>query len=106
MARKEVLEKINKIGNCENADERLVLLTELTDEVTADYDEAETIKDDLSKTKEKLIKAQESNLSYFNRLTQQKTPEEMQKNQTGVEQPKEDPQKSYNDLIAEFEQGK
>lgn len=97
------LSKVQEIGTCENQDDRLALLTTLSDEVSKDYDNMETLNTSLNETKEKLTKAQETNMAYFVRLTEQKTPEEILKNSTGVQQEKEKEYKSYNDLIKEYQ---
>lgn len=94
--------KVQEIGTCENQDDRLKLLTELNDEVSKDYDNIDLLHTSLTETQEKLKKAQETNMAYFLRLNEQKTPEEIQKNQTGVEKEKEKEYKSYDTMVDEF----
>lgn len=100
------IEKVQKIGTCENQDDRLTLLTELSDEVSKDYDHIETLNKSLSETQENLKKAQEKNMEFFLRLNDQKTAEDVQKNSTGVEKPVEKEHKSYEQLIDDFEKRK
>ena len=75
------------------------MLTELQDEVSKDYDNMDTLNNSLTETKEKLLKAQETNMLYFQRINDQKTPEEMLRNSTGGEKEKEKEYKSYGDLM-------
>ena len=100
------IEKVQKIGTCENQDDRLTLLTELSNEVEKDYDKIETLTKSLSETQENLKKAQETNMDFFTRLNDQKTADDVLKNSTGVEKPVEKEYKSYDQLIEDFEKRK
>lgn len=91
--------KVQEIGTCENQDDRLRMLTELQDEVSKDYDNMDTLNNSLTETKEKLLKAQETNMAYFLRINDQKTPQEMQNNAMGGEKEKEKEYKSYGELM-------
>lgn len=99
MEKNDMLKKIQEIGECENTDDRLTLLTDLSDEVSKDYDRFAELSKSLTETQENLRKSQETNMNYFKRLNEQKANVEIIENQTGMkeEEPKE--RKSYEDII-------
>lgn len=109
------LSKITEIGTCENQDDRLSLLTELSDGISKMYDDnatnetnykntIDTLNNSLSETKEKLIKSQEKNMEYFLRINSQKTSEQIKEGTTGIKNP-DDHKRSFEDLFKDEEGG-
>ena len=103
----EFLEKITNIGTCEEASERLTMLSELSEGVTNlynDYDLRQTTIDTLNETlknkDEKMSKLQEANMDLFLRVNAQTSKAEQTKVTTGIEQP-EDNKLKFEDLFKE-----
>lgn len=99
MDKNEVIQKIQDIGTCDNQDDRLAMLTELQDEVSKVYDNVDSLNTTLTETKEKLTKAQETNMDFFKRLAKQK-----EQNPEDDDEPEEKPKeyKSYEEILKEM----
>ncbi len=106
MDRDSFMERIKEIGSCEDATDRITLLTALTDEVGKIYDNMDslnetitTLNDSTSKDKELINKLQQANMDLFKRLGSNKTPEEINQNATGIEE--EPVKRKFEDLFKE-----
>lgn len=107
MDRDTFLSKITEIGTCEDDVQRRTLLTEISDEVSKMYDNAdessnniESLKKDIEKNKEDMEELRKANMELFKRLGAPKTPEEQQKASTGISEPEEHKRK-FEDLFNE-----
>ena len=106
MDRDSFMAKIQEIGTCEDATDRISLLTALTDEVGKIYDNVDSLNatitslnETTAKDKEQIDKLQQANMDLFKRVGLNKTPEEISQNATGIEQ--EPVKRKYEDLFKE-----
>lgn len=100
------LSKIQEIGTCEDDVTRRSLLLEVTDGIKEVYDkelEHTSTIDSLNNTitnKDKDIeRLREDNMKLFLRIGEQKSPEEITKDSTGIEQKPESNKRKFEDLF-------
>lgn len=96
MALKDITDKITSIGQLENIADVREKLAELTEDLTPDYNrlsELETQNATLLTEKEDL---QKSNMKLFLKVQEQKTPEDVKKSNTGLDETKTDKRKFEN----------
>ena len=100
MPREEILAQITAIGTCESEAERRDMLAGLSDEVTAAFDSIDT----LTQTNASLTNDNESlrsaNMRLFLRLGEQKDDKERFKDETGLDDKKQEKRK-FEDLFNE-----
>ena len=68
MLKTDFLNKIKEIGICEDEAQRRALLAEMSDEVSKDYDEIETLKSAQTQYEENMESLRAANMSLFLRL--------------------------------------
>lgn len=96
MNKEKILETITTIGTIEDEVERRELLTQLSETVTTVFDENEKAKATAEKYITENEKLREYNNKLFLRIGEQRTPEEIKKNSTGVKEDKQEPRKFEN----------
>ena len=106
MDKETFLSKIVEVGTIEDDVQRRTLLTEITDGVSSVFDDVDTLNTtidslnaNLTKTSDDLEKAQKANMEYFRRLGEQKSSQEVNQNNTGLE--KEPEKRKFEDLFKE-----
>lgn len=102
MNKEDIINKIKEIGTCENEDERLSKLTDLTTDVENVFNEVDTLNtnitnlnEDLKKVNEDLSIAQKANNKLFLQVTEQKSGCETPMTPQGEDKPK----RKYEDLF-------
>lgn len=96
MLKTEFLNKIKEIGTCEDEAQRRALLAEMSDEVSKDYDEIETLKQANAQQTEDMESLRAANMSLFLRLGADKAQEE-----TGAEENNNEEKLKFEDLFDE-----
>ena len=100
MDKTEFLGKITEIGTCEDDVQRRSMLDELRDSVSEVYDNNDTLtkaNQEYETANEKLRKA---NMEMFLKIGEQKSPEQVIKDTTGVD-PDKNKKRSFDDLFDE-----
>lgn len=107
MDKETFLSKILEVGTITDDIERRTLLTEITDGVSAVFDnvnnlntQIDTLNGNLTKVNEDLDKAQKANMELFLRVGEQKSPTDVNKNNTGVDD-KQPEKRKFEDLFKE-----
>lgn len=85
MDKEQLLNLIKDIGTIEDDIERRTKLSNLTDEVTDLYDMKVTLENEKTKFEEDNEKLRQANMELFLKVGSTKTPEEIQKDTTGVD---------------------
>lgn len=99
MTREEVLDRLKQIGTIEDDVQRRELLTEVTEEVSTIYESADTVTKELETSKSEIEKLREANMKLFLKVGEVKSPEEKQKETTGLE--KEPEPRRFENLFDE-----
>lgn len=89
MDKQEYLDRINAIGTCEDEAERLKLLNSLRDDVCNIIDENSQLVEQNNNYVSVNENLRNTNMDLFLQLGEQKSREQVQKNETGQEPPKE-----------------
>ena len=96
MNKDKILETITTIGTIEDEVERRELLTQLSETVTDIYDSKEKAEQTAEKYITENEKLREYNNKLFLRIGEPRTPEQIQKNSTGVKEDKQEPRRFEN----------
>ena len=96
MDKQAFLDKLKSIGTSEDEVERRTMLSELTDEVNRVYDENSTLTESNKSYLEDNEKLRSANMQLFLRVGENKTPEEVHKDSTGVKEEAKEPRKFEN----------
>ncbi len=96
MLKTEFLNKVKEIGTCEDEAQRRALLAEMSDEVSKDYDEIETLKQAQTEYETNMESLRAANMSLFLRLGADKAQEE-----TGADETNNDEKLKFEDLFDE-----
>lgn len=96
MDKQTFLDKLKAIGVSEDETERRTMLSELTDEVSIVYDENSTLKESNKSVLEDNEKLRSANMQLFLRVGENKTPEEVNKDKTGVNDQAHEPRRFEN----------
>lgn len=106
MDRDTFIKTITDIGTCEDDVERRTMLVSLQDEAGKLYDSIDTDKTTINSLNEKIVskdeeisKLQKHNMDLFLQVGVQKTPEQIRKEETGLETEK--PKRKFEDLFDE-----
>lgn len=84
MDKQMFLDKLKAIGTSEDETERRTMLSELTDEVSRVYDENSTLTESNKSYLEDNEKLRSANMQLFLRIGENKTPEQINEDKTGV----------------------
>lgn len=94
MDKQSFLDKLKSVGTSEDEVERRTILSELTDEVSRVYDENISLNESNKNYIDDNEKLRSANMQLFLRIGDNKTPEEVTKDLTGVkEEPTPEPRK-------------
>lgn len=97
MDKQGFLDKLKAIGTSEDEVERRTMISELTDEVTRVYDENSTLTESNKNYLEDNEKLRSANMQLFLRVGENKTPEQINEDKTGVkDDPTPEPRKFEN----------
>lgn len=97
MDKQGFLDKLKAIGTSEDEVERRTMISELTDEVTRVYDENSTLTESNKSYLEDNEKLRSANMQLFLRVGENKTPEQINEDKTGVkDNPTPEPRKFEN----------
>lgn len=99
MDKNTFLEKIKTIGTCEDEVERRTLLAEISDEVSLIYDNNELLTTNNEKYVADNEKLREANMKLFTRLGEQKSPQEINQNSTGIPNNPVEDKRKFEDLF-------
>ena len=102
MDKETFIEKIKEAGTCEDIIKVRGILAEIQDEVSKVYDDSLTMSDTLKKSEEEKETLRQANMDLFLRVGSNKTPQEVQENETGIHTEPKKEYKSYDDLAKEF----
>lgn len=100
MKKQDFLDKLKSIGTSEDEVERRTMLSELTDEVSRVYDENSSLVESNKSYQEDNEKLRSANMELFLRIGDNKSPEEQQQDDTGINDNKVEPRK-FKDLFDE-----
>lgn len=101
MERKDFLEAIQNIGACEDDAQRRSLLSNLQNEVNADYDRIDSLTAENKTLSDANKSLQEYNMNLFKQIGAARTKEEEIKDETGHEGDPTPKPKRYEDLFDE-----
>lgn len=96
MDKQMFLDKLKAIGTSEDEVERRTMLSELTDEVSRVYDENSTLTESNKSYLEDNEKLRSANMQLFLRVGENKTPEQVNENTTGVKEQATEPRRFEN----------
>lgn len=97
MDKQSFLDKLKAIGTSEDEVERRTMISELSDEVVKVYDEKDSLTESNKNYLEDNEKLRSANMKLFLRVGEEKTPEEINKNKTGLkDEPTPEPRKFEN----------
>ena len=97
MDKQGFLDKLKAIGTSEDEAERRTMISELTDEVSRVYDENSTLTESNKSYLEDNEKLRSTNMQLFLRVGENKTPEQINEDKTGVkDDPTPEPRKFEN----------
>lgn len=96
MDKQAFLDKLTAIGVSEDEVERRTMLSELTDEVTRVYDENSTLTESNKTITEDNEKLRSANMQLFLRVGENKTPQEINEDKTGVKEQAHEPRRFEN----------
>ena len=96
MDKQGFLDKLKAIGTSEDEVERRTMLSELTDEVTRVYDENSSLTESNKSYLEDNEKLRSANMQLFLRVGENKTPEEVNQDKTGVKEQAHEPRRFEN----------
>lgn len=102
MDKKSFLERITEIGTLEDMTDVREHLTELSTEVSEVFDNNETLTASNRQFEEDNEKLRKANMSLFLKVGEQKSPEQIQKDKTGIEPKPDKEKKSFDDLLKQF----
>lgn len=109
MNREELISSIEKIGTCEDENERRSLLDTLNENVGKVFDEVDllkngskTLEDKLKTKEEELTTAQKYNMEMFLKLQEQRKDDNVIERETGVKQEEKKEYKSYDELSKDY----
>lgn len=91
------LEKVKELGTLEDIVTLRDKLTELTDEVLPVFEKDQNLEEENNKFKEDNEKLREANMKLFLRVGEERNPESVIKDKTGIEEDK--PPRKYEDLF-------
>ena len=100
MKKQDFITRINEIGTCEDMAQVRQLLAELSPEVESDYDSIATLTDEVTQLKEDNESLRGYNMKLFLQVSEKKTPEDIKKSNTGIDEV-ETPDLKYDDLFNE-----
>jgi len=100
MLKQDFLDKIQKIGTCEDDVERRTLLAELSDEGSKIFDDFEEVTASNKKYMEDNERIRAANMDLFLQVGSKKNPAEVKKEKTGVDDEPEEKLK-FEDLFDE-----
>lgn len=96
MDKQAFLDKLKSIGTSEDEVERRTMLSELTDEVNRVYDENSTLTESNKSYLEDNEKLRSANMQLFLRVGENKTPEQVNLDTTGVKDEVHEPRRFEN----------
>lgn len=90
MEKQDFLNSITEIGTCDDEIKRRELLAALSDEVSKDYDTMANLTETNASLTTRVSELKEANYDLFLRTQTSKTPDEVKKDETGIDdKPKE-----------------
>ena len=99
MDKQAFLDKLKEIGTSEDETVRRDIIADLTDEVSRVYDENSSLTESNKSYVEDNEKLRSANMKLFLRVGEEKTPQEINENKTGVKnEPTPEPRK-FSDLF-------